>query len=78
MCVCVCVCVCVELLILAYGQSYNFFLEDMDIELEAIRSKEIGFKTNLGEHELGIVYFDNFINNLSTAPWGSSMDMSVF
>ena len=41
----------------------------MDIELEAIRSKEIGFKTNLGEHELGFVYYDNFINNLSTAPW---------
>ena len=58
-----------ELLILAYGQSYNFFLEDMDIELEAIRSKEIGFKTNLGDHELGFVYYDNFINNLSTAPW---------
>lgn len=58
-----------ELLILAYGQSYNFFLEDMDIELEAIRSKEIGFKTNLGEHELGFVYYDNFINNLSKAPW---------
>ena len=59
-----------ELLILAYGQSYNFFLEDMDIELETIRSKEIGFKTTLGEHELGFVYYDNFINNLSTAPWG--------
>ena len=59
-----------ELLILAYGQSYNFFLEDIDIELEAIRSKEIGFKTNLGEQELGIVYFDNSIDNLSTAPWG--------
>ena len=58
-----------ELLILAYGQSYNFFLEDMDIELEAIRSKEIGFKANLGAHELGVVYYDNFINNLSTAPW---------
>jgi vitamin B12 transporter len=58
-----------DLLILAYGQNYNFFLEDIDIELEAIRSKEIGIKTNLGEHELGFVYFDNFINNLSTAPW---------
>ena len=61
-----------ELLILAYGQSYNFFLEDMDIELETIRSKEIGFKTNFGEHELGFVYYDNFIYNLSTAPYGQN------
>ena len=28
-----------ELLILAYGQSYNFFLEDMDIELEQFVQK---------------------------------------
>ena len=59
-----------ELLILAYGDSYNFFLSDANIQLETIRSNEIGFKTDLGKHELGFVYFDNFINNLSTAPYG--------
>lgn len=58
-----------DLLILAYGDSYNFFLSDADIQLETIRSREIGLKTDLGAHELGFVYFDNFINNLSTAPW---------
>ena len=59
-----------DLLILAYGDSYNFFLSDADIQLETIRSNEIGFKTDIGGHELGFVYFDNFINNLSTAPYG--------
>ena len=58
-----------DLLILAYGDSYNFFLSDADIQLETIRSNEIGFKTDIGGHELGFVYFYNFINNLSTAPY---------
>ena len=54
-----------DLLVLAYGNSYNFFLSDNNIQLETIRSKEVGFKTDLGDHELGFVYFDNSITNLS-------------
>lgn len=58
-----------DLLVLAYGNSYNFFLSDNNIQLETIRSKEVGFKTDLGDHELGFVYFDNSIMNLSATDY---------
>ena len=59
-----------DLLTLAYGDpyseyGYSFFLTDSNIELETIRSREIGFKTDIGNHEFGFVYFDNNIYDLS-------------
>ena len=58
-----------DLLVLAYGNNYNFFLTDSNIQLETIKSREVGFKTKFINQELGFIYFDNSIFNLSATDY---------